>query len=346
MILYYLCQYYFLKNTNKLKKRIPLWLPYLQSAELINKKRVKFIYNGGEVECSPDELTSIMIYGSEIDLPLAIVDLICSAGVPIIIHRRNIASPIWISSTIRADKFDLLDLQLKFRRNITKSKYITRRLLEEKFKSMRWLIAIPDNQIKKGMSIDKMRNIEAQISRRYWAEYMKSLGIDGNRRSEESEIRVALDIASKYVAGILLRWICYHHLSPFHGFCHTPTDYPSLVYDLFEPYRAGIEKTVWQLFKDNLIPDKKQITSIVISALKNYQDEKVYTSTTRQIVTRHELYHGIVLSLRSYLIGDSPKFIVPIESKPNGGRPKKVNFKLYGRSAGKTDFWVEAKKLQ
>jgi hypothetical protein len=34
-----------------------------------------------------------------------------------------------------------------------------------------------------------------------------------------------------------------------------------------------------------------------------------------------------------------------IETTPNGGRPPKVNFLLYGRHAGRTNFWEEAKSI-
>jgi len=328
-----------------MKRRVPLWLPYLQSIESVTKDKLKFTYNGGEVICSPKELSSIMIYGNEVTLPLDVIDNICHQGVPIIIHRRNVASTIWIHSGVRADKSDLLDLQLQFRHSQAKRAYITRRLLTEKFKAMRWLIAVPDNLLRKGMSVSEMRVTEAQVSKRYWQDYMKSLGVEGNRRTEESKVRVVLDAASKFVSGIILRWICYHHLSPFHGFCHEPTDYPSLVYDLMEPYRPGIEKAVWQAVKEDPELDEAALVARTINAIKEYQDQKVYTESTRQIVTRHELYHGVVLSLRSYLVGDASKFIVPTEGKPNGGRPRKPGFKLYGRSAGKTDFWSEAKKV-
>jgi len=74
-------------------------------------------------------------------------------------------------------------------------------------------------------------------------------------------------------------------------------------------------------------------------------DEKVYASATRQIVTFHELFHGVVLALRSYLSGNSNRFIIPQSGKPNGGRPIKAGYKLYGRSAGKTDFWQEARLI-
>jgi hypothetical protein len=65
----------------------------------------------------------------------------------------------------------------------------------------------------------------------------------------------------------------------------------------------------------------------------------------RQIVTRQELLHGAVLSLKYYLLGKQRKFLVPLESQPKGGRPPKVKFLLYGRHAGRTDFWDEARRL-
>lgn len=73
-------------------------------------------------------------------------------------------------------------------------------------------------------------------------------------------------------------------------------------------------------------------------------DEKVYIPLTRQIVTRQEMLHGVVLSLKFYFLGRQKKFLIPLPGKPNGGRPAKVEFLLYGRHAGKTDFWAQAKE--
>lgn len=67
--------------------------------------------------------------------------------------------------------------------------------------------------------------------------------------------------------------------------------------------------------------------------------------SNRQIVTFHELLHGVVLALRAYLFGNSHRFIIPSVDKPNGGRPVKAGYLLYGRSAGKTDFWDVARGL-
>lgn len=52
-----------------------------------------------------------------------------------------------------------------------------------------------------------------------------------------------------------------------------------------------------------------------------------------------------VLSLKSYVLGEQRSFMIPTVDKPNGGRPRKVVFRLYGRQAGKTDFWRAAKKV-
>ncbi|MCS6894192.1 MAG: hypothetical protein NZO16_06490, partial [Deltaproteobacteria bacterium] len=93
-------------------------------------------------------------------------------------------------------------------------------------------------------------------------------------------------------------------------------------------------------------PDQnKSIVGMAINELKQALDEKVYTGVTRQIVTRHELLHGIVLALRAYLLGEMKRFLIPTVDKPNGGRPKKITFKLYGRHAGRTDCWKEAKQI-
>jgi len=72
-------------------------------------------------------------------------------------------------------------------------------------------------------------------------------------------------------------------------------------------------------------------------------DEHVYVDATRQLVTFQELMHGSVLALRAYFLGEAPRYILPIPGKPNGGRPSKVGYKLYGRQAGKQDFWEKSR---
>ncbi|MFW5703136.1 MAG: hypothetical protein ACOCXP_04200, partial [Candidatus Dojkabacteria bacterium] len=129
---------------------------------------------------------------------------------------------------------------------------------------------------------------------------------------------------------------------------HEPSSYPALVYDLMEPMRGYAQKAVFEALEKSDLKneDTEGLISISIEAIKEYMDKKVYVNATRQIVTVAELYHGAVLALRAYLLGEAKRFIVPIPGTPNGGRPVQAGYKLYGRSAGKTDFWVEARKAK
>ncbi|MFN4212902.1 MAG: hypothetical protein ACK4FL_02995, partial [Microgenomates group bacterium] len=85
--------------------------------------------------------------------------------------------------------------------------------------------------------------------------------------------------------------------------------------------------------------------ALCIKNIKIFLDKKIYVEATRQIVTFQELFHGIVLALRSYLIGNTRRFIVPLPSKPNGGRSIKAGYQLYGHKAGITNFWPETKNI-
>lgn len=327
-----------------MSRRSPAWLPYLQFAEIVKKKKIRFVYNGGEITCSPKELSSVMIYGTEVDIPLNVIELLASQGVPIILHRRHVAATVWICSGIRAQEEDVLDRQMLYRRNEVKRRYITRRLLEEKFKAMRWLTPVADGLLNQHMTVDEMRVVEAHIARRYWDAYMKGLGVEGGRRTDNQIVHV-LNSTSKFMAGIVLRWVCYHHFSPYHGFCHEPTDYPALVYDLIEPYRPKWEEALFEFFQLNPGLDDDHLMNAAMGFLKEYLDGTKFVGAARKIVTRHELFHGIVLSLRRYVLGQARKFTVPREDVPNGGRPPKELLPMYGRKAGITNTWAEAKAL-
>ncbi len=189
----------------------------------------------------------------------------------------------------------------------------------------------------------QLRNIEAVHAKRYWRAYFNELGYPEYTRRGDNPASAALNAASKFISGIVLRWIIYHHLSPYHGFLHRPSDYLSLVYDLMEPTRGTFELELLKTWKNGAVPDMWLASGI--SSIKESLNTKVYTGLTRQIVTRQELLHGTVLSLMYYLAGKQRKFLVPTETKPNGGRPPKVKFLLYGRHAGKTDFWNEAREI-
>jgi hypothetical protein len=64
--------------------------------------------------------------------------------------------------------------------------------------------------------------------------------------------------------------------------------------------------------------------------------EEIFCPQTKQVAARQELFHGVVLSLRSWLAGETQRFAVPAEGQMNGGRPQKHPWRLYGRAAGIT----------
>ncbi|GIW64846.1 MAG: hypothetical protein KatS3mg092_0779 [Patescibacteria group bacterium] len=326
------------------KRKKYLWLPYLNSID-IKPKNVKFIYKGGEVQIDWVDIHSIMIYGDSCDLPADFIDKCAFYKIPIIFHRRNLARASIITPSLTSDSDDLLTKQIKFRENDKKRSYIAKKLILAKFKSMEWLINSAKDQLYKITDIQKMKNIEAWHAKRYWKEYFLSLGLDQKRR-ENNEIQKTLNAISKFVSSIILRWILYHNLSPYHGFLHNPTDYPSLVYDLIEPYRGYFDKVIFDLYKENQsIKNNNNLLPIAIEKIKELLNKQVYVHSTRQIATFQELLHGIVLSLRMYLNKKTRRFIVPQIDKPRGGRPINSGFKLYGHTAGITDFWTEAKKI-
>lgn len=325
------------------RQRVPLWLPYLQKIEKQRGGEWDFAYNGGEVKTRLNEISEIMIYGDS-DTPLNVKDLdeICRAGVPIIIHRRNMTQPIYIFGGARPDPDDTLTAQLakrqlpKFRENIA------RQILRAKFGAMKYLVE--PRELPLDANVAKLRNIEANHAREYWRAWFAKLGRPTWTRRDINPAAIALDAQSKFLAGIILRWITYHHLSPYHGFLHEPTDYPSLVYDLMEAYRGTFEARILQEWVAGGVTEKNYLGS-AINLTKEMLDEQIYCPLTRQIATRQELFHGEVLSLKYYLLGKQKKFLIPHEGKPNGGRPAKVDFLLYGRHAGKTDFWRVARDV-
>jgi hypothetical protein len=324
------------------KRRVPLWLPYLQSIKETKKGVFEFVFNGGTETTDLASVSSIMTYGeTDAELSTKIVDKIVRRGIPIIIHRRNLAQSISITAGLRPDPEDTLSAQIIKRRQSRTQTHVARQILIAKMRSMSWLV--PPRNVPRIANIKKLRNIEAVHARAYWAEYFRRLGHPEWTRRSNNPAAQSLDSASKFITGIILRWISYHHLSPYHGFFHETTDYPALVYDLIEPYRGMFEAKLLEVF--TTAPQDRWLTAS-IDALKTELDTKTYVPLTRQIVTKQELLHGIVLSLKFYVLGKQRRFLVPLAGKPKGGRPPKVDFLLYGRHAGKTDFWKVAREVR
>ncbi|RME29696.1 CRISPR-associated endonuclease Cas1 [Candidatus Parcubacteria bacterium] len=331
-------------------KRIPLWLPYTRNIAM-KKDEVCFSYNGGEVSLSWDRIHSILFYGSVCDLSQEFLDRCVKERVPLIIHRRNIFQAVWVVPSITTGTTDILTRQILFRENQKKRYHIARALLKAKFQGMSWLIPFPSDFQGNYLSVEQMRVREAHHARWYWQRYYNELGFpESSRRQKPHPLSDALDAVSKFVAGIILRWVLYHRLSPQHGFLHDPTNYPALVYDIMEPYRGYIERAIFQALRaaqedGDPVPEHSYV-GFAIRVVERLMDERVYTDATRQIVTFQELLHGNVLALRAYLVGDAARMMPPLPARPRGGRPRKAGYVLYGRSAGPTDFWSEARSLE
>lgn len=323
-----------------------MWLPYTSDIQVKKKTRVYVTYKGGECDVDITDISSILFYGNTCPLPHDFLDLCVKYSVPVCIHRRNMAKAVWITpSTSTTTQEDILSKQIIVRNNQKKSRHITRKLLDAKFKSMEWLIGYPYDFRNPSLTVDDMIRIEARHAKMYWKSYFEKLGYGGSsRRGAPNELKSILDAVSKLASGVLLRYIIYHRMSPYHGFTHTPTDYPSLVYDLIEPYRGYIDKAIFDtlLFARKSGCESSALMGMCISAVEDLFDEEIFVPATRQLATFQELLHGSVLALRAYLQGISRQLIVPIPGIPNGGRPLNVGYRLYGRSAGPTDFWDRA----
>jgi len=329
----------------KKTRKVYLWLPYLNSLKIL-PKTITFEYKGGKEKIQWEKIHSIMLYGESCDLPQSFFEKCAFFKIPVVIHRRNMPRAVVVCPTLPPDQENILTQQMIYRQNEKKRAYISKKLLQAKFKSMNWLTPCNRDLLYRVIKTEEMVNIEAQHAKIYWRKYFRKLKINGNRRKDNNKAEKILDAVSKFISGIMLRWILYHNLSPYHGFLHKPTDYPALVYDLIEPYRGYFEKLVFDTIKkaEKESIDENKTMAIAIENIKDFLDTKVYVEATRQIVTFQELLHGIVLALRAYLLGNTKRFIVPLPSKPNGGRPIKAGYQLYGHKAGITNFWPATKE--
>ena len=328
-------------------KKIFLWLPYTSAIKMKGQK-VAFKHNSGIEILQFTDIHSIMFYGSVVDLPQEFLEECVKYNIPITIHRRNMTKAVWIHQSTQTNVKDLLTKQIMHREDGRQQNYIARQLIKAKLKSSNWLIKTDPSVLKKHHNVNQIRSIEAIYAKTYWNEYFKQLGHPEWTRRGDNPVAKILDATSKFLTGILLRWTLYHNMSPYHGYMHVQTEYPALIYDILDPYRGYFEEQIFQSIKKSKSLNKhtESWLPIAINDLKYFLNSKVYTDATRQIVTMSELMHGIVLALRSYLLNDSHRFIIPIPGKPNGGRPIKAGYTLYGHRAGITDFWVKAKEVE
>ncbi len=319
-------------KSNARRQKASLWLPYFSSVTKLKGDRYCFEYNGGNVTTHLKQIDCIMLYGASGELPVKFLDALNTHKIPLIIHRRNLSDPYFFLPTYHADRQDILTAQITHRQNQIKSVYIARTILRERLGTMNStsLAGIRNYRpLSSARTIEELRLIEAHETKRYWHRFYRQLNLEGTiRRDRHAPVNQALNAGSLFLSGIILRWVLYHRLSPQHGFLHTQTNYPSLVYDLMEPFRFIIEQAAHQAC--NQTDDDTNLVAYSIEAIKALLDEKVYVPATHQQVYRKSTLHGIVLALRAYLVGDMKRFLIPVEGIKKGGRPPKVSYKLPG----------------
>ncbi len=319
-------------KSNSRGSRVSLWLPYFDEAK--KKPRTKhwlITYNGGTLELDLNQVDFIMFYGASGQISLEFLDALSQHGITLMIHRRNQTRPyIFCPQNISDDK-DILSKQIVFRNNTIKRTYIAKVLAQCRFNSMKEYFEPMESTYKRlrlCRSIDEVRNIEAQVTARYWEQYYASLKLDCARR-EKTPLNMALDAGSYFLYGIILRWVLFHKLSPSHGYLHERTEYPSLIYDLIEPYRYFFENACHKAF-ERVGNNEDRLTALSLSYLKEDLEQTVYVPATRQYVRRKNLLHGAVLALRAYLLGEVPRLVLPVEGDKKGGRPPNVGYRLPG----------------
>ena len=313
--------------------KVSVWLPYLHE---IKKEKAKHTYrikySGGVFSMDLKKVDCIMVYGAAGSLPVAFLDDLGAHRIPLLIHRRNLTNPYCFLPARRADEKDVLTRQIACRENQIRRVYVARVLIRERILSFPPVAPMPQkvlNALHQKRTIDGVRTIEAVCSKRYWQRYFLQCGFEKvKRRDEKHPVNQALNACSVFLAGVFLRWVLLHRLTPTHGFLHEPSGYPALVYDLMEPVRWWMEKAVFEAVSN--VDDKEKYTAYSLNALKAMMEEVVYVPATHQHVRRKSVVHGIVLALRAYLIGDMRRLVVPTEGKKKAGRPPKVSYRLPG----------------
>lgn len=319
-------------KSNKRGRKASLWIPYLDEINKVRGSKWELVYNGGELEVDLKAIDCIMIYGGTGELPVLFLDQLGIHRIPMILHRRNMDAPALFLPAPRPDAEDALGAQVTMRQNQIKAAYVARTLVRLRFQSVNDHLEIPDrawqrfNQLR---DVDEIRNHEARWAKRYWKVFFKEVNWPGGRRREDNPVSKALDACSFFQYGVMLRWILAHRLSPHHGFLHRPTDYPSLVYDLLEPYRYIAEGAVRQTLK-TVEATNENLTRFCLETIKRSMEETVYVPATRQSVRRKNLLHGAVLSLRAWVLGEMPRLVLPTEGVKIGGRPPKISYTLPG----------------
>lgn len=323
-------------KSNARNAKVSLWIPYFSAVEKVPRsKSWNIAYNGGMLSADLSKVDFIMFYGACGELPLEFLDALAQHKIPFMIHRRNLVDPYVFFPAVHSDNENVLTRQILVREHAQKKTYVAKTLIRHRFRKFESVIPVSEmlyKELARAKTVDAVRQIEAKTSARFWEAWFEKLNVEATRRGN-GPLSAALDAGSKFLYGVILRWILFHKLSACHGFLHLPTGYPSLVYDLMEPYRYIIEESAAAAYV--AVGDKgseKKLVAATLTALKEALEVVVYVPETRQYVRRKNLLHGVVLALRAYLLDESVRLVIPTEGTKKGGRPPKVGYRLPGET--------------
>lgn len=304
-----------------------LWVPYCKGiARLPNSKKWVLNINEEAFLVDASKLCYIMFYGNVGAIPMPFLDELSSFRAVCVIMRRNARHPYVFLPAGDPSREDLLTAQILCRCNDRKAAHVARSLVKARLSYMQ--AAFPRlsgfaAQLAEAKTVGQVRAVEARLVSAYWKQWYAALGLRMTRRSR-SPVNSALDAGSHFIAGILMRWIVFHRLSPHHAFLHETTGYPALVYDLMEPYRYLIEESAaaaWKELARDVRDEDPRLATVLsrraIDILMLRLDEEA-GSEHGMPAAHKQLLRGAVVSLARYCRGETRTFRIPLPGAIRG----------------------------
>lgn len=310
------------------------WFWYVPYAKDITRvERFKWSIKGGagETIVDLDIAEHILFYGANNtgSLPIEFLSECAEKAVGITIHSHG-AEPLVMFLWNASDRNDLLTNQIIARQNEKTRAYIARTLVKWQWKQREWLGPCTSNfeELASTKLSSQVMTLQTQSDRNYWEVYYRNLNLE-TTRSSGHPVNIALDALMQILFGITLTWVNSHSLSPAHGFLHSDTNYPSLVYDLTEVNRWWTEKAVFDTYREF---GEDRLVERSIHKFNDMLNEQIHSEPTRQIVYRKSLIHGGVIALQHFLDGRMQRFLPPVEEDPKQrGRKRTTSYKLTGQ---------------
>jgi len=310
------------------------YLPYLDSLMRKGSQKGKTWvarFQGGEVDLHLPKLEAVMIYGSSGEVPVEFLADAGETGTSVVFHTRHKKSPLMLCPRPRTDRKDVLTGQIKARESKRKRLVIAKALVTARIRQMIWLLPGADDcipEIRQTASLKEVRALEAQYTRRYWHRFYSTLGMPEEFRRGDNSVSDALNALSAFTGPLFTRWLTVHALSPNHGYLHEPTSYEALVYDLMETVRHWMEQSVYQEVLEGGLDN---LTERATTAYKHMLEDWVEVPSLQVSAKRKFVLYGMVLGLRSYLLGEVNHVHFPLDSLVRSkGRPVKVAYQIPG----------------